>query len=124
MNVHKIVWREGMLLRPAAPATQRPLLRQATRCEGGPSCWAASLGLPLDWTASSYGQAVISRPSGVLPDGSLFELGGNTEPLALDVPPNTSNVPIYLLALPLVTGNPHRGAPAGRPRSWRALYRL
>lgn len=50
------------------------------------------------------GKLVISQASGVLPDGSLFELGSNTEPLALDVPPNTSNVPIYL-ALPLVTGN-------------------
>ena len=62
------------------------------------------LALELDRQFLNMGKLVISQASGVLPDGSLFELGGNTEPLALDVPPNTSNVPIYL-ALPLVTGN-------------------
>ncbi|MCY1353508.1 type VI secretion protein [compost metagenome] len=47
---------------------------------------------------------MLSQARGVLPDGSLFEIDAAREPLALDVPPNTSATPVYL-ALPLVTGN-------------------
>jgi len=62
------------------------------------------LALDIDLQFLNMGKVVIRAASGVLPDGSLFELDGNTAPLALDVPPNTGNTPIYL-ALPLVTGN-------------------
>lgn len=106
MNVHKIVWQEGMLLRPQHLQHNDRYydnqMKARTQLLGSYN-WGF-LALELDRQFLNMGKLVISQASGVLPDGSLFELGGNTEPLALDVPPNTSNVPIYL-ALPLVTGN-------------------
>ncbi|TDF82461.1 type VI secretion system baseplate subunit TssK [Pseudomonas sp. H9] len=103
MNVHKVIWQEGMLLRPQhfqhndryydhQMKTRTQLLSS--------NCWGF-LRLEIDLHFLDMGKLVVSQASGVLPDGSLFE---NTEPLALDVPPNTSNTPVYL-ALPLVTGN-------------------
>lgn len=106
MNVHKIVWQEGMPLRPQHLQHNDRYydnqMKARTQLLGSYN-WGF-LALELDRQFLNMGKLVISQASGVLPDGSLFELGGNTEPLALDVPPNTSNVPIYL-ALPLVTGN-------------------
>ncbi|WP_053148273.1 type VI secretion system baseplate subunit TssK [Pseudomonas sp. P97.38] len=106
MNHDKVVWQEGMLLRPQhlqhndryfdhqLKVRTRLLSRYA---------WGF-LGLEIDLQFLNMGQLVVSQASGILPDGSLFELGGHAEPLALEVPSNTRNTPIYL-ALPLVTGN-------------------
>ena len=60
--------------------------------------------LEIDRQFLNMGKLVLSRASGILPDGTLFELGSEREPLALDIPPNTGSTPVYL-ALPLVTGN-------------------
>lgn len=106
MNTHKVIWQEGMLLRPQhfqhndryydyQMKTRTQLL--------GSYAWGF-LRLEIDLQFLDMGKVVISQACGILPDGSLFELGGNTEPLVLDLPPNTSNTPVYL-ALPLVTGN-------------------
>ncbi|MEG1039449.1 MAG: type VI secretion system baseplate subunit TssK [Pseudomonas sp.] len=106
MNAHKVIWQEGMLLRPQhfqhndryydyQMKTRTQLL--------GSYAWGF-LRLEIDLQFLDMGKVVISQASGILPDGSLFELSGNTEPLVLDLPPNTSNTPVYL-ALPLVTGN-------------------
>ncbi|MNY04104.1 hypothetical protein D3C86_1367590 [compost metagenome] len=62
------------------------------------------LSLEVDLQYLNMGKLVLNRASGILPDGSLFEVDGSTSPLALDVPANAGNTPIYL-ALPLVTGN-------------------
>jgi type VI secretion system protein ImpJ len=77
-------------------------MKTRTRLLGGYT-WGF-LSLELDLQFLNMGKLVISQASGVLPDGSLFELGGRTRPLAVDVPSNTGNTPVYL-ALPLVTGN-------------------
>ncbi|MBT2337561.1 MULTISPECIES: type VI secretion system baseplate subunit TssK [Pseudomonas] len=106
MNHDKVIWQEGMLLRPQhlqhndryfdhqLKVRTRLLSRYA---------WGF-LTLEIDLQFLNMGQLVVSQASGVLPDGSLFELGGNAEPLALEIPSNTRNTSIYL-ALPLVTGN-------------------
>jgi len=106
MNTHKVIWQEGMLLRPQHfqhnDRYYDHQMKTRTQLLGGYT-WGF-LNLEIDLQFLNMGKLVISEASGILPDGSLFELGGNTEPLALDVPPNTGNTPIYL-ALPLVTGN-------------------
>ena len=106
MNSHKVIWQEGMLLRPQHfQHNDRYYDHQMkTRTQLLGSYTWGFLSLDIDLQFLNMGKLVISNASGILPDGSLFELGGNTEPLALDVPPNTGNTPIYL-ALPLVTGN-------------------
>src|SRR5690606_11273918 len=60
--------------------------------------------LEIDRQFRNMGKLILSQASGVMPDGTLFEIGAEREPLALDIPPNTGNIPVYL-ALPLVTGN-------------------
>lgn len=106
MNVHKVIWQEGMLLRPQHLQHNDRYydyqMKTRTRLLGSYS-WGF-LALDIDLQFLDMGKLVISQASGILPDGSLFELGDNTDPLALDVPPNTGSMPVYL-ALPLVTGN-------------------
>ena len=106
MNAHKVIWQEGMLLRPQHLQHNDRYydhqMKTRTRLLGSYT-WGF-LNLEIDLQFLNMGKLVISQASGILPDGSLFELDGSTEPLALDVPPNTANTPIYL-ALPMVTGN-------------------
>ncbi|MFW9268281.1 type VI secretion system baseplate subunit TssK [Pseudomonas sp. NR3] len=106
MNHDKVIWQEGMLLRPQhLQHNDRHFdhqLKARTRLLGG-YAWGF-LSLEIDLQFLHMGRLVISSASGVLPDGSLFELSSNTEPLVLEVSPNTCNKPIYL-ALPLMAGN-------------------
>ncbi|MDA8486376.1 type VI secretion system baseplate subunit TssK [Pseudomonas resinovorans] len=106
MNTHKVIWQEGMLLRPQHfQHNDRYVdhqMKTRTQLLGGYT-WGF-LTLEIDVQFLNMGRLVVSQASGILPDGSLFELGGNTEPLVIEVPPNTGNTPIYL-ALPLATGN-------------------
>ncbi|CAH0193484.1 type VI secretion system baseplate subunit TssK [Pseudomonas mediterranea] len=106
MNHDKVIWQEGMLLRPQhLQHSDRYFdhqLKFRTRFLSQYT-WGF-LALEIDTQFLNMGQLVVSQASGVLPDGSLFELNSSADPLVLEVPPNTSNTPIYL-ALPLVTGN-------------------
>ncbi|WP_028239103.1 type VI secretion system baseplate subunit TssK [Stutzerimonas azotifigens] len=106
MSQNKVVWQEGMLLRPQHfQQNDRYYDHQlkARTQQLGQYAWGFFT-LEIDRQFLNMGKLVVSQASGILPDGSLFELGADREPLALDVPPNTSNTPVYL-ALPLVTGN-------------------
>ncbi|MBV6825303.1 type VI secretion system baseplate subunit TssK [Pseudomonas sp. PD9R] len=106
MSDHKVIWQEGMLLRPQHfqhnDRYHDHQMKVRTQLLGSYT-WGF-LSLDIDLQFLNMGKLVINRASGILPDGSLFELGGSTKPLALDIPANTRNTPIYL-ALPLVTGN-------------------
>ncbi|MBZ9782243.1 type VI secretion system baseplate subunit TssK [Pseudomonas sp. REP124] len=106
MNSHKVVWQEGMLLRPQhLQHNDRYYDHQLkTRTQLLGSYTWGFLNLELDLQFLNMSKVVVSQACGVLPDGSLFELGDNAEPLTLDVPPNTGKTSVYL-ALPLVTGN-------------------
>ncbi|MBM3108114.1 type VI secretion system baseplate subunit TssK [Pseudomonas sp. P66] len=106
MNLHKVIWQEGMLLRPQHLQHNDRYYDYQMKARTqllGSFTWGL-LGLEIDLHFLDMGKLVISQASGILPDGSLFELDGNTNPLALDVPPNTGKTSVYL-ALPLVTGN-------------------
>ncbi|BAP45739.1 type VI secretion system baseplate subunit TssK [Pseudomonas sp. 21LCFQ02] len=106
MNAHKVIWQEGMLLRPQHlqhnDRYHDHQLKTRT-CLLGAYNWGF-FSLVIDLQFLNMGKLVVSEASGVLPDGSLFELGNTPEPLALDVPANTVDTAVYL-GLPLVTGN-------------------
>lgn len=106
MPQHKVIWQEGMLLRPQHfqqnDRYHDEQLRTRTRLLSG-HAWGFSA-LEIDRQFLALGKLVLSAASGILPDGSLFEIDAGGEPLVLDVPPNSAGTPVYL-ALPLVTGN-------------------
>ena len=106
MSQHKVIWQEGMLLRPQHfQQNDRYFEHQLkVRTQKLDSYAWGFFELEIDRQFLNMGKLVVSKASGVLPDGSLFDLGAEREPLGLDVPPNTGNTPVYL-ALPLVTGN-------------------
>ena len=106
MEMLKVVWQEGMLLRPQHFQQNdryfEHQLKSRSRLQDIYP-WGF-FSLEVDRQFLGMGKLVLSQASGVLPDGSLFELDASREPLALDIPPNTAATPVYL-ALPLVTGN-------------------
>src|SRR5690606_4907672 len=106
MAIRKVIWQEGMLLRPQHFQQNDRYydyqLKVRTQRQTG--CSWGFFQLEIDHQFLTTGKLVISQASGILPDGTLFELGTEQEPLALDIPPNTSNAPVYL-SLPLVSGN-------------------
>lgn len=106
MSLDKVIWQEGMLLRPQHfQHNDRYIdhqMKMRTQLLGGFNWGFLSLDIDVQFLA--MGKLVISQASGVLPDGSVFEFDSHTEPLALDIPANTGSTSVYL-ALPLATGN-------------------
>ncbi|ALD99909.1 type VI secretion system baseplate subunit TssK [Pseudomonas syringae] len=106
MSQHKVIWQEGMLLRPQHfqhhDRYYDHQLRLRTQLAGAYN-WGFTA-LEIDPQFLGAGQIVIAQASGILPDGSVFDIRGHETPLALDIPPTTSNVSVYL-ALPIVAGN-------------------
>lgn len=87
MQVHKVIWQEGMLLRPQHLQHNDRYYQQQlnqTRLLGGDT-WGL-LTLELNTQYLKLGKLVVNQASGVLPDGSLFELNTAMEPLVLQVP--------------------------------------
>lgn len=121
MMISRVVWHEGMLLRPQHfQQNDRYYDHQLkARTQLLHSCAHGFFNLEIDHQFLAMGKLVLSQASGILPDGSLFELGSGHSPLSLDVPPNTSNCAVWL-ALPLVTGN---HVEARRPQQQDVLAR-
>ena len=121
MMTSKVVWHEGMLLRPQHfQQNDRYYDHQLkTRTQLLQTSAYGFFSVEIDHQFLAMGKLVLSRASGMLPDGSLFELGSGHTPLSLDIPANTSNTPVWL-ALPLVTGN---HVEARRPQQQDVLAR-
>ncbi|HCT03887.1 type VI secretion system baseplate subunit TssK [Pseudomonas sp. BIGb0164] len=97
MQVHKVIWREGMLLRPQhLQHNDRYYDQQLNRTRLLDSNAWGFLSLDVDLQYLNLGKFVVNGARGVLPDGSLFELGGPMEPLVLEVPVNAASQGIYL----------------------------
>jgi len=113
MQQLKVIWQEGMLLRPQHfqqnDRYHAQQLQTRTRRLGEPA-WGF-FELTLDRQFLAMGKLVVSQASGILPDGTLFELGADSEPLALDVPANTRDSAVWL-ALPLASGQHVESRPA------------
>lgn len=106
MDAHKVVWQEGMLLRPQHfqhnDRYYDHQMRLRTQLTGA-YAWGFTR-IEIDQQFLGSGQIVLHHASGVLSDGTVFDLGDRDRPLVLEVPANTANAAVYL-ALPLVTGN-------------------
>ncbi|WP_016969701.1 type VI secretion system baseplate subunit TssK [Pseudomonas tolaasii] len=105
MRVDKVIWQEGMLLRPQhLQHNDRYYHQQLNRARLlNADAWGF-LTLELDLQYLKLGKVVVNQASGILPDGSWFELGAVMEPLVLQVPANSGGQSICL-ALPLATAN-------------------
>ncbi|TFY87999.1 type VI secretion system baseplate subunit TssK [Pseudomonas nabeulensis] len=105
MHTYKVIWQEGMLLRPQhLQQSDRYYHQQLNRTRLlSRDAWGF-LTLDVDVQYLNLGKIVVNQASGVLPDGSLFELSGAMAPLVLQVPANVGRQPVYL-ALPLAIGN-------------------
>jgi type VI secretion system protein ImpJ len=106
MNTHKVIWQEGMLLRPQH-------LQQSDRYFDGRINSQTRLlhrhfwgffELVIDTQFLGMSKLVITRASGVLPDGSFFDIDGSNERLTLDIESDCANLSVYL-GLPLSTGD-------------------
>lgn len=101
----KIVWREGMLLRPQHLQQQdryyqhqfKALLQTAAPCNWG------FFTVEIDKQYLMMGKIVVSHAAGILPDGTLFRIGENDLP-TVEVKKDLYDAIVYL-ALPLVSGN-------------------
>lgn len=107
MQALKIIWQEGMLLRPQHFQWQDRYHEQqlALRIQGLLADTWGFHSLTIDEAFLPLGKLVISQASGVLPDGTLFQLESDPAPLALDVPASQTDTDIYL-TLPLQTAEP------------------
>ncbi|QXI61753.1 type VI secretion system baseplate subunit TssK [Pseudomonas sp. OE 28.3] len=105
MQAHKVIWQEGMLLRPQhLQHNDRYYHQQLNRTRLlGSDAWGF-LSLDIDLQYLNLGKLVVNQASGVLPYGSLFELTTAMAPLVLEVPANAGRQSVYL-ALPMTTGN-------------------
>lgn len=80
--MERIVWREGMLLRPQHLQQQdhyyqhqfRELLQMTSPCNWG------FFEAEIDKQYLMMGKVVVSRAAGILPDGALFRIGENDHP--------------------------------------------
>ena len=103
MQIHNVIWQEGMLLRPQhLQHSDRYFHQQLNRTRLLAADTWGFLTLEVDVQYLNLGKVVVNQANGVLPDGSLFELSGTLEPLVLQVPANAGPQAIYL-ALPLAT---------------------
>jgi type VI secretion system protein ImpJ len=82
MQIHNVIWQEGMLLRPQhLQHSDRYYHRQLNHTRLLNSDAWGFLSLEVDVQYLNLGKIVVNQASGVLPDGSLFELSGTLEPL-------------------------------------------
>ncbi|MEI2455154.1 MULTISPECIES: type VI secretion system baseplate subunit TssK [Lysobacter] len=99
----KVVWSEGMYLRPQHFQQQERYLESYVqqRCLGQQACFWGYCDYDIDRDALSLGKIVLASARGVMPDGTPFQFAGGREaPPPLDVPPGCRDEPI-VLALPL-----------------------
>ncbi|MES9895140.1 MAG: type VI secretion system baseplate subunit TssK [Candidatus Thiodiazotropha endolucinida] len=99
----RIVWSEGMFLRPHHFQQQERFLEhmvQARCADLTPFSWGFTQ-LKIDRQALALGRLAVESCHGVLPDGTTFDIPGNDNPPPpLDIPAEHKGEIIYL-ALPL-----------------------
>lgn len=122
----KVMWTEGMFLQPQHyqqqdRATARQLDARLRASFAHPAGYAS---LQLDEAALLQGQLQLASASGVLPDGTAFELPGNDPaPPALLVPADARDELVLLavtLARPGVPESDVEGGDAAMPPRYRA----
>ncbi len=102
MLAEKIFWFEGMAVGPQHFQQQDRYVDTQIRMRALAyihHCWGF-MDFSIDEEYLALGKVVVNRARGVLPDGTLFEVGEGHEALSLDVTPGISNRRV-VLALPL-----------------------
>lgn len=105
-KVEKVVWTEGMFLRPHHFQRAESYLQSHIREWGGlqRSYLWGFLDLELDDAMLRQGCIAVSYASGLLPDGTFFHFRDSRDgPAPLEVPDNTTNEKV-VLALPVRRG--------------------
>ncbi len=100
---HRVVWREGLFIRPQHFQQQDRHVRAAIMTlakELNSNGWGF-FDLQLDKNLLGSGKLALNSASGVMPDGELFSISGQKDPLILDVKEGDSAKSVYL-ALPIV----------------------
>ncbi len=105
MNTDKVIWKEGMLLRPQHLQQNDRYFEKQIKTQTRSlhrNAWGF-FDLEIDPQQFNLSKVVISHASGILPDGSFFDLHRSSDSLMLDIPPDSGNASVYL-ALPLLSG--------------------
>jgi len=98
----KVVWKEGLFMRPQHfQQNDRHFTHELmTRTkELGSNAWGL-FDLNIDKHYLSAGKIVLNQASGVMPDGTLFDISSKTDTLSLEIKPEDSSKSLYL-ALPI-----------------------
>lgn len=103
MSKNRVIWNEGLFLRPQHFQQQDRFLQHwvESRCGGlRPYAWGITK-LELDESLLALGKLAINSCRGVLPDGTPFDIPENTPPpTPLEIPEDMKNCRVFL-ALPL-----------------------
>lgn len=95
----RVVWSEGMFLRPQHFQQQQRYTERLVESRSKPLTpfgWGLE-SLRLDGEQLSAGKIAIAAAKGILPDGTPFDIPAHDPPPpALDIPENTSNQVLYL----------------------------
>jgi type VI secretion system protein ImpJ len=105
--INKVVWSEGMFLRPQHFQQQERYIESyVQRCAVSSTgfFWGFSA-LEIDANALKLGMVVVQQAKGVMPDGTPFDLNEDKiQPLAFDFPPNAKGVKVCLVLPPAREG--------------------
>ncbi|WP_457744609.1 type VI secretion system baseplate subunit TssK [Sulfurimonas sp.] len=103
---HKVVWEEGMFMRPQhfqqndRYLTNELMLRTK---ELSANAWGF-FDLHIDTHYLGAGKIVINHASGIMPDGTLFDINAKIDALSLDIKVEDSSKSLYL-TLPITMQN-------------------
>ncbi|QKF81490.1 type VI secretion system, baseplate protein [Halarcobacter ebronensis] len=99
MMQNRVVWREGLFLRPQHfQQNDRHVNYQLmTRTiQSKPNSWGL-YNLSIDENLLNTGKISIKSISGILPDGTLFDINSKNQQLSLDIKINDANKIVYLV---------------------------
>ena len=102
MLTERVVWTEGLQLCPVH-FQQQDRYTESQLAQRGlllPRYGWGFTEFVIDEQYLNLGKVVLSKAQGILPDGSLFEIGHGQEGLSLDVEPGVMNRQV-VLALPI-----------------------
>lgn len=102
MLPERVIWTEGMGVSPVHFQQQDRHVDAQLRMRGAmlkPHAWGFTEFL-IDEQYLNLGKVVLSKAAGMLPDGTLFEIGHGQPPLSLDIVPGLTGKRI-MLTLPM-----------------------
>jgi type VI secretion system protein ImpJ len=102
MLPRKVLWLLGMRTSPAHFQQQDRYVEESAKFRARalrPHAWGFTEFM-IDEHLLNLAKVVVSKGAGIMPDGTLFELGHGTTALSIDIPPGTTSRRI-MLSLPI-----------------------